>query len=340
MTRTDHDELGLPPASIWEARPIRDALLLDVTHNLAAASTAEESSVLEGLRVALSRSALDFPPLPQPALRLLELWGNIDQLRHSSIINIIESDPALAGAVVKTANSPFFMVSSPATSLRTAVIRIGLNEVRRIVMAEAVGKSFRAPGFTKELEHIRRHGMLSAWMASQIAMEIDADGDTAFLGALLQDAGQLATFHMVQSCSQAGLWVRDEGLLVVGKGRELLIRMARRLHLGLGALFMDLWNLAPEVGSSIAYHHHPHLAEEKYRPLVELVHGAGLLADIALEHFRSDVWLEWLAEEDNDGMDDGIGDLPLAPVALVLGVKEAKLEDITRKVLVRFSTEW
>ncbi len=340
MTHRDQDELGLPPASIWEARPIRDALLLDVSHNLAAAGSAEESSVLEGLRVALSRSALDFPPLPQPALRLLELWGNIDQLRHSTIINIIESDPALAGAVVKTANSPFFMVSSPASSLRTAVIRIGLNEVRRIVMAEAVGKSFKAPGFSKELEHIRRHGMLSAWMASQFAEDLKLDGDTAFLGALLQDAGQLATFHMVQSCAQAGLWVRDEGLLVVGKGREMLVRMARRLHLGLGALFMDLWHLAPEVGSAIAFHHHPHLAEEKYRPLVELIHGSNLLAEIALEHFRSDVWLEWLAEEEDDGMDDGIEDLPLAPVALALGIREDRAVGVTRSVLVRFSNEW
>lgn len=340
MARYDRDELGLPPASIWEARPIRDALLLDVSHNLAAAGSAEESSVLEGLRVALSRSALDFPPLPQPALRMLELWGNIDQLRHSTIINIIESDPALAGAVVKTANSPFFMVSSPASSLRTAVIRIGLTEVRRIVMAEAVGKSFRAPGFSKELEHIRRHGMLSAWMASKMADDLKLDGDTAFLGALLQDAGELATFHMVQSCAQAGLWVRDEGLLVVGQGRKMLVRMARRLHLGLGALFMDRWNLAPEVGSSIAFHHHPHLAEVKYRPLVELVHGANLLAAIALEHFRSDVWLEWLAEEDTEGKDDGVGELPFAPVALALGVKEDKLEDIVRNVLVRFSNEW
>jgi len=340
MTSNDHDEFGLPPTEIWEARPIRDALLHDVSHNLATTGSAEEKAVLEGLRVALSRSALDFPPLPQPALRMLELWGNIDQLRHSTVINIIESDPSLAGAVVKTANSPFFMVSSPATSLRTAVVRIGLNEVRRIVMAEAVGKSFKAPGFNKELEQIRRHGMLTAWISAQLADDLKLDGDTAFLGGLIQDAGELATFHMVQSCAQAGLWVRDEGLLVVGKGRDMLKRMARRLHLGLGALFMELWHLAPEVGSAIAFHHHPHLAEEKYRPMVELVHGANLLSEIALEHFRSDAWLEWLAEEDNDGMDDGIGDLPVAPVALALGVPEDRLLEVARTVLVRFSNEW
>ncbi len=332
---------GPPPASIWDPEPIRDGLLNDIELRLANPSGPDVASVLEGLKVALSLERLDFPPLPQPALRMLELWGNIDQLRHSTVIGIVESDPALAGRVVKIANSPFFMVSTPASSLRTAVVRIGLQEVRRIILAEAVGKTFRAPGFEKELEQIRRQSMLSGWMALKLAADVGLESETCFLAGLMHDAGELATYHMVQQCGQSGLWVRDDGLFIHGNGREAMIFMAHWLHTGIGPLLAGRWNLSAETASAMAYHHAPERSETPYRTLASLIRDVDRLAELALTHFRDDRWLAWLAEgREDESMDDGIDDLPVEPIAESLDVSAKRVRQVLRSVLVRFSDDW
>lgn len=334
---------ALAPGSIHETDSLRAALIADVEQRLASVQLAEERAVLEGLEIALSRKNLDFPPLPQPALRMLELWGNIETVRHSTVIGIVEADPALAGRIVKMANSPFYMVATPASSLRAAVIRIGLVEVRRVIMSEAFGKTFKAPGFEKELERIRQRSQVSGWLAVELAPALGLNPDDGFLAALLHDAGELAAYHMVQSCAQAGLWVRDQGLLLVGAGRELMIEMAARLHLGLGALFMDHWNLPPAIASAMAFHHHPDLAEEEHRELSRLVFGADQLSDTALAHFADVAWLEWLAEHDPhnpaEGPDDGVDSLQVAPVAQALRLPDGVLRKALRKVLMRISDD-
>ena len=332
---------SLAPASIREPKVIREALGRGVSRQVERASSSEEKTVLEGLHTALIRSELDFPPLPQPAIRMLELWGNIEKVRHSTIIGIVEADPALAGRIVQTANSPFFMVTTPARSLRSAIVRIGLVEVRRVIMAEAFGKTFKAPGFEDELEAIRRHCQVVGWLGASLASDLEVAADDAFLAGLMHDAGELAVFHMVQSCARAGLWVRDEGLLVVGEGRETLVTMARQLHLALGALFMDHWNLSADIGSAMAYHHHPDRAEESFRPLCRTVQAADHLSELALAHFKDVAWLEWLAEHDVDdpaaSPDDGVDDLPLAPIAQQMDIPLPTVRRAVRSTLLRIS---
>ena len=332
---------SLAPSSIREPKVIREALVRGVARQLERARSSEEQTVLEGLHTALSRSELDFPPLPQPAIRMLELWGNIEKVRHSTIIGIVEADPALAGRIVQTANSPFFTVASPARSLRSAIVRIGLVEVRRVIMAEAFGKTFKAPGFEEELEAIRRHCQIVGWLGTALASDLDVSGDDAFLAGLMHDAGELAVYHMVQSCARAGLWVRDEGLLVVGEGRDLLIMMGRQLHLALGALFVDHWNLPPGIGSAMAYHHHPDRAEEAFQPLCRTVQAADLISELAQDHFRDVAWLEWLAEHDPGdpaaSPDDGVDDLPLAPIAEQVDIPLSTIRRAVRSTLMRIS---
>jgi len=332
---------SLAPGSIREPQVIRKALVRGVARQIERARSSEEKAVLEGLHTALSRQELDFPPLPQPMLRMLELWGNIEKVRHSTVIGIVEADPALAGRIVQTANSPFFMVSTPARSLRSAIVRIGLVEVRRVIMAEAFGKTFKAPGFDQELESIRRHCQVVGWLGAEFATDLGIVADDAFLAGLMHDAGELAVYHMVQSCGRSGLWVHDEGLLVVGKGREMLTTMARQLHLALGALFVDHWNLAPDIGSAMAYHHHPERAEEPFQPLCRAVQAADLISELTLTHFRDVAWLEWLAEHDPDdpdaGPDDGVDGLPLAPIAEQTSLPLPAVRKAVRATLMRIS---
>jgi hypothetical protein len=157
----------------------------------------------------------------------------------------------------------------------------------------------------------------------------------------MHDAGQLATYHMVQKCGQSGLWVRDDGLFIHGQGKTAMNFMAHWLHTGIGPLLAGRWNLSAETASAMAYHHAPDRAEPPYRALAGLMQGVDVLADLALTHFRDDRWLAWLAEgRDDDSLDDGIDDLPVEPVAEQLGVKLQRVREVVRSVLVRFSDDW
>ena len=134
-------------------------------------------------------------PLPRVCAQLAELTAQ--QITDAAQLSrLIQSDPALAGEVMRVANSPALRPRSPVVSLQQAVSWLGVAEVRNIAMAVMLrGEVFVAPGHEPESEELWREAWLGALWAKEIARERRKHVESAFLAALMHRSGAAAGFE-------------------------------------------------------------------------------------------------------------------------------------------------
>lgn len=142
------------------------------------------------LRDLFRRSDL-LPQLPEAALRLAQAVddgeANIQDLQL-----IIASDPALAGALLRTANSAMYGGHEPVTTLNAAVLRIGMSAVRTLALTFAIQAAISKPSRQTHFDAraFSSHG-LCAGIAAQYLSRNGASSaltpDEAFAAGVLHD---------------------------------------------------------------------------------------------------------------------------------------------------------
>lgn len=335
-----HQSHGPPPASIWDDRAIRDAVASDLRREALGLSDAGSRRILAWLRKAIETEPLHLPPFPAAARRLLGKDGGVPT--DDEVIEVVKTEPTLAGNVVKVANSPFYMAAVPVTSLGGAVMRIGLDQVRRVSLAAVVGSSWEIEGFQGVAAGIRLHAYATALAAEALAAGTEIDAGEAFLAGLLHDAGEALAYRLVWDAAEKER----------RKGREwqadpiLMRRVARQHHQRLGALFLGGWDLSAGVASAMAFHHHPEAAEPRFLPLVRIIHVADAIAWRGVEHARTRTWRDALALRARGATPDdvsravavdGIDRIPVDDLLFQAprGFDASRLRGVLRSVLLR-----
>ena len=84
----------------------------------------------------------DLPTLPIVMTKLSDTIADPD-CSASHIVNILNSDPAIAATILKTVNSPLFSTGKQRIdSLQFAIVRLGLEEVQNMALSTAIVKMF------------------------------------------------------------------------------------------------------------------------------------------------------------------------------------------------------
>src|SRR5450631_4380850 len=134
-------------------------------------------------------SPQNIAPMPRICAELAQLTAQqtVDAAR---LARLIQSDPALAGELMRVANSPAMRPRAAVVSLRQAVSWLGVAEVRNIAMAVMLhGEVFVAPGHEPESEELWREAWLAGLWAKEIARERRKHVESAFLAALMHRTG-------------------------------------------------------------------------------------------------------------------------------------------------------
>lgn len=219
---------------LWFGVPPEPVAELEATRSLAAA-------------VAAAKGLKAFPAAASRAISTLEdPEADIGLVEHA-----LEADPALTSTVLRVANSAVYKPVCAITSVRDAVMRLGMRTTRDLVIGVAAMGLFKdARGVAKRFRsHSVRVGAIARVLAITWGMKQD---DDAFLCGLLHDVGKLLT-EQVSELSYEAL-PRDalespDG--VHGAERERL----GYDHAVLGAHVLDGWGLPASVVTTVALHH-------------------------------------------------------------------------------------
>ncbi|HYC77163.1 MAG TPA: HDOD domain-containing protein [Planctomycetota bacterium] len=221
------------------------------------------------LRERAARGAFEVPALPAVALEVLSTTAGADaDLRR--LVALLHRDPALAGNVLKVANSSLYAPREPIASLPQAVSRLGFETVRDIASAVAVKSSaFAAPaGFRERVEQDWRRAVLTAQFAREIARSRRRNVESAFLSGLLHDVGRVLALRALAASGDADVPAADVDAVCDAVQTEL------------GLALVAAWNLPPQIGEAVAFH----------RDLAAAPAESDIAATVALARRFAEAW--------------------------------------------------
>ncbi len=220
--------------------------------------------------------------IPRVVGELLKLLDNPDS-RQSAISDLLAHDPALVAIVLRLANSPAFASARTVDSVERAVMLLGRDQLRRLVIAGALTQaSDRLPNQSlMPLEVFWHHSAYCAVIARLLAeVESPALTGTVFLGGLLHDLGQLILFSQEPDAAHLAF------LRSLGEPEAMTPQDAERTVLGfdhaqLGGALAEHWGLPDILCACLRFHHDPMQAPDAFRLPVILVHLANTGAHLA-----------------------------------------------------------
>ncbi|MDP2018420.1 HDOD domain-containing protein [Hydrogenophaga sp.] len=136
---------------------------------------------------------LNFPrALPAMSRTVSDLLAemNKDDPSPKRVSDLISQDPSLTTRVLRLSNSAFFRVSRKIGSAEEAVAMLGMTHVRSLVMAAALGSSFKnVPGVN--LPQFWRYSLRVADISKSLAGVLRQNESNAFTAGLIHSIGDL-----------------------------------------------------------------------------------------------------------------------------------------------------
>ncbi|MDZ4349057.1 MAG: HDOD domain-containing protein [Xanthomonadaceae bacterium] len=166
-----------------------------LSHPLRAEELVETIDGVLELRTLLDAPALktfvgrfaQLPAAPELYLELTRVLNDPD-CTTSHLINLVSRDPATAARVLRMCNSAYFSGGRVVSDLRSAVIRLGGQNLRRLVLASEVF-SDNSPAAAVDREAMQQRAIRSSELA--LALLGDASADLAATACLLAEVGKL-----------------------------------------------------------------------------------------------------------------------------------------------------
>lgn len=172
---------------------------------------------------------------------------------------VISLDPVLTGQVIKLINSAYYSMPNRVTSLTRAIIILGVNTVKNLVLATSVLASFKKSQLKGNIstDAYWAHCLCVGTICKAIAKMCHVptlEQEEFFVAGLLHDLGKLPMIASFEDlCRQATNAAQSENIA--------LFQAERRYfgfdHCQVGRLIAAKWKLDIRMRDAMAYHHEP-----------------------------------------------------------------------------------
>ena len=205
---------------------------------------------------ALLSETQNLPNIPEVVRDLIQTLNE----KEPDVLQIakqINKDPVISAKVLRVANSARFGSSRQIATVNEAVVRLGLEVVRNMVLACGLTGAMREiPGI--DLRHYWGRVFDVAELARRLAVKLHRNGEEVFTCALLHDLGRLVmhaglpanTIHRIVDLESSKGRAKAE-MLVVGFN-----------YAQVGAELARQWQFPAFICTAVEHHYSPLLAPE------------------------------------------------------------------------------
>jgi HD-like signal output (HDOD) protein len=174
---------------------------------------------------------------------------------------IIAEDPALSAKILKLTNSAFYGLSRTVTSVKQAIVILGLDVVKSLVLSASVFETFSKRNSIDKvfLDQFWRHSLLVAFMSRIISRTKNfpsfLEAEESFSAGLLHDIGKLVILtHLPDEFAKVKLARENRPEASTSSIEEQILGFD---HAAVGGYLCQKWNLPEHLTQSIQFHHAP-----------------------------------------------------------------------------------
>lgn len=216
----------------------------------------EVPSSIESRLLKIQRFINKMPSLSTTVSKVLDICGSPDAA-PSDLNRVISYDPVLTGKLIKLINSAYYGLPHRVTSLTRAIIMLGINTVKNMVLATSILASFRGKldmrGLT--VDDFWAHSLGVAVIAKAIARRHRVplnEHEEFFVAGLMHDLGKIPLMKCFPELYQNAL---DDASRSNEELRRFEINRIGIDHCQVGHLIAAKWKLDGRTQIAISHHH-------------------------------------------------------------------------------------
>ncbi len=213
------------------------------------------------------------PSLPSIVQEVIASFNDAD-LDSVSLADKIAQDQGLSAKILRVANSSFYGLPRKVGSIHDAVVVLGFDTVRSLVLSAGMAQAFPStPGSSFDRQAYWQRSFRVAAISMALGKNFRQDQQLAFIAGMFYDIGQL----VLDLC----ITERYSAMLGRHPASDLLLLEIEQSDLGfdhaeIGAEVIRLWNFPQEIEQVVRYWHRPE-QQKAFNPLVCLVQIAASL---------------------------------------------------------------
>lgn len=207
------------------------------------------------------------PALPATVSHVLAITADPESSAND-LMQVILPDQTMCATILKVANSAAFGIPKEVNTIERALMVLGFDEVKNIIIGKAIFASF--PKLNKEsiqgVGVFWEHAFTCGLMSKIIGEHYKLSPSELFISGLIHDIGKL----VMLMASPTNYPILEEHSLAShfqAMGSELERYGAR--HDDIGLELARRWSLPEQLASAIGYHHKPNQAPHfKQHPMI------------------------------------------------------------------------
>ncbi len=215
----------------------------------------------------IEEDKVPLPLLSESASRTIAVTTNPDAT-FAEYDAAIRTDPSLTMRLLQAANSPVYGVARSISSIRQAMVILGVNKLRKVLQQVVFEANLFRGRESPQLANERTHAVAVAHIADEIASRCQGGSADAFLCGMLHDYGRI-------------MWPQLVPLLPPGHDPDELSISGELLHTQLGAYAVTKWSLPAKVSEAASRHHAFAKNEEsEHSKIGQIIAAAELVAHV------------------------------------------------------------
>lgn len=212
--------------------------------------------------------------LPSVPHIITEVSALLDSDRTSAadLCKVISKDQAIVAKILAVANSPLYGLPRRVSTIEFAVVIIGFEHMRNILVALSLVEAFKSRS-TSTWDHQAywMHSLLTATAAKRIADDLRyPKSGEVFTAGLLHDLGLVVLQRYMKNDFETILNnVESQQMRHLNAEEQVL----NYTHQDIAEYLLERWNFPPYIIEAVLFHHKPSLAENG-KVLASLIHLA------------------------------------------------------------------
>ena len=199
----------------------------------------------------------EIPSLPAIVYKVMELV-NSEKSNAADFEKIVIQDQALAARMLRMANSAFYSLSRKVSTISDAVVYLGHNTIRSLVLGASTSALFKRalPAYGYQREGLWLHANIVASLSREIAVAArltSEEIENCYVAGLLHDIGKLVLGPFAQKEA-------DKFSAMISAGQEITEIEQGLLgfhHADIGRILLDRWKLPKNLVETVQLHHQP-----------------------------------------------------------------------------------